>query len=352
MRVCLLFDLTNPLFLFNVMINISLIGVGHLGKIHCKLLKQLSIDNSNINFCGVFDVDKALAENMANEYNVNSFESIDVTIDNSDAVFVVVPTSYHFEIVKQCLQKDKHCFVEKPVVSTIKDALELKKMADEHPKCKIQVGHIERFNPAIVEISKYQPRPMFIEAHRLSQFHTRATDTSVIHDLMIHDIDLVLWLVGSDVKSIDANGLAIITNTIDIANARLKFANGAVANITASRISAKPMRKIRLFQKYSYISIDLQNPSIEAFRLASEGDSNNVVPALMLGEIDKVQSFPIVFVKPDIPQTNAMANEQRTFVDAIINNTNTAVTLQDGIRALEVACEIEKLINAGSQVAQ
>jgi predicted dehydrogenase len=325
---------------------ISIIGTGHLGSIHCKLLKT----NEHIDFVGLYDANSERANAISQEYNVKSFSNIEETILSSDAVIIVVPTVKHFEIANQCLKNGKHCFIEKPVTSTVNEAKELIEISKQNPKLKIQVGHIERFNPAVKSALQYDLNPMFIEAHRLSQFRPRATDVSVIHDLMIHDIDLVMWLVKSKVKSINANGLSVITNTVDIANARICFENGAVANLTASRISANPLRKIRFFQKFGYISVDLSKPNLDVFRLAKEGENNtNAIPASMLGAIDNlselgIPDINIVFEKPEIIPTNAMAEEQNSFINSILNNTNPLVTLEQATVALEVAEEIVKQI--------
>ena len=322
---------------------ISIIGAGYLGNFHCKLLKQ----NQQVDFVGLFDANSERAKQISQEYNVKSFATVEETVLKSDAVFIVVPTVHHFEIAKLCLENGKHCFIEKPVTSTASEAKQLVEIAKQNPKLKIKIGHIERFNPAMKEASKYDLNPMFIEAHRLSQFRPRATDISVVHDLMIHDIDLALWLVKSKIKTISANGISVITNTVDIANARLCFENGAVANLTASRLSATPLRKIRFFQKFSYVAADLSKPDLEVFRLSKEGENNpNAVPASMLGAIDNLSDdMKIVFEKPEIIPTNAMEEEQKSFISSILNDTVPLVTLKEGALALEVAEEIMKQIN-------
>ena len=270
----------------------------------------------------------------------------------SEAVFIVVPTTLHFEIAKKCLEHDKHCFIEKPVTSTTQQAKELLNIEKNKPYLTIQVGHIERFNPTIETLIKNPISPLFIESHRLSQFKLRAIDVSVIHDLMIHDIDLVLWLVNSPIKSIDANGVKVVTNTIDIANARIKFENGTVANLTSSRISAKPMRKMRFFQKSGYFSLDFTTPSIEIFKLTKElpSTSNTENIATMLGGIEELKlNKHIIFEKPIITPSNAIQEEQTSFLTSIINKKVPMVSLIEGYRALEVAEEISNQINNSCQ---
>jgi predicted dehydrogenase len=330
-------------------LKISLIGIGHLGKIHCKLLTENQhIKNNSAQFVGVYDVNTLSAIQIAQQYNINYFNNIDDAISAADAIFIVAPTSFHYEIAKKCLEYGKHCFIEKPVAASIEEAKLLIHTSKQNPNLIIQVGHIERFNPAITAALQYNISPIFIEAHRLSQFRARATDVSVIHDLMIHDIDLILWLVNSPIKNIDANGVAVITNTIDIANARLNFENGTVANITASRISAKPMRKIRMFQNKCYISIDLAKSELDIFRMEDDNGENhpNAIPAAMLGEIDGLyDNSCIILEKPEIIPANAMANEQDAFIESILNETPPLINIVQATKALEVAEEIGKIIN-------
>jgi predicted dehydrogenase len=328
-------------------IKIVVIGTGHLGSIHCKLLKS----NPVVDFIGVYDVNTELARTRAVEYETVVFKSIDDAIKNADAVIIVTPTVSHYSIAMQCITNGKHCFIEKPVTSGIKQAQKLIELANKNPSLKVQVGHIERFNPAIQTALKYNLNPMFIEAHRLSQFRPRATDVSVIHDLMIHDIDIVMWLVKSKVKKIDANGLSVITNTVDIANARIQFENGAVANLTASRLSANPLRKIRFFQRFGYISIDMSKPDLDVFRLAQNDENlKNAIPASMLGAIEnfpinEMPNLNIVFEKPEIMTTNAMVDEHNSFIKSIQEDTEPLVTIKSATIALEVAEKIIKQIN-------
>jgi predicted dehydrogenase len=231
--------------------NISVIGIGHLGMIHAKLLKQ----RDDIALIGISDVSREREEFVAKELDISIHESMDIAIEKSDAVIISASTKAHYDIAKKAIIAGKHCFIEKPITSTYQEAVELITLAESN-NVIVQVGHVERFNPALMSLKSYSIEPLFIEAHRLAQFKPRATDVSVIHDLMIHDIDIVLWMVKSPVKNVDANSVSVLTETADIANARITFENGCVANITASRISAQPMRKMRVFQKNGYMSID------------------------------------------------------------------------------------------------
>jgi hypothetical protein len=243
------------------------------------------------------------------------------------------------------IQSGIHCFIEKPITSTYSESSRLLEEARKH-SVRIQVGHVERFNPALVALKDHELKPLFIEVHRLSQFKPRATDVSVIHDLMIHDIDIILWLVKSKVKKIEANGVAIITETPDIANARITFENGTVANLTASRISASPMRKLRIFQKDAYFSIDFGNQSIEVFKLLDEKPDPAKYPiAVNLGSILETENPKnIVYLKPDVPKFNAIQEEQKSFIASIIDNSTTAVTAQEAAEAVRIAEIIAKKV--------
>src|SRR4030095_76071 len=244
-------------------LKVGLAGCGHLGNIHARLLNEMG---EKINFKGVYDIEESRAVQLARNYNVNPFVSLDKLLDEIDTLIIVTSTPSHFEIAQKALDKNINLFIEKHVTSTLEDAEKLIKLAGK-TKAKIQVGHVERFNPALTSLDSYKLNPMFIESHRLAQFNPRGTDVSVIQDLMIHDIDIILHLVKSPIGKIEANGVAVISNNIDIANARITFANGCVANITSSRISIKKMRKMRIFQPNAYISIDFLNNKSEIFRL-------------------------------------------------------------------------------------
>ncbi len=323
-------------------LKIGVIGTGHLGKIHTKLWAE----NSSVELIGIYDADEVRAQNISKEYNIKSFDSLDEICSNTDAVTISSPTSTHFEIAEYCIKRGIHCFIEKPVTATYAEAEKLISLAKEK-SIIIQVGHVERFNPAISAAQKFNIEPRFIETHRLSQFKPRATDVSVVHDLMIHDIDILLRLVNSPVKSIDANGVNVLTETTDIANARLTFENGAVANITASRITAKPMRKMRIFQKDMYLSIDFAIPELEVFQILNEGEKLAAgSPATMLGSINQgTQNKNIYYLKPEITQVNAISEEQYAFAEAVTKGNPVPVRADEAAEALRVAEIIDGMIN-------
>jgi len=313
------------------MIRIGVIGIGHLGAIHTKLWAN----SPTASLVGIFDVSSSRTEEIAQLHNCISFDSIEAMIDEVDAVTIASTTNTHFEIAKQCIQAGKHCFIEKPITESYQQAQELIALAKEHSVI-LQVGHVERFNPAMVALSEYSVQPKFIEAHRLSQFKPRAIDVSVVHDLMIHDIDIVLWLVQSPVKSIDASGVNVLTPTIDIANARLTFENGCVANLTASRLSVQAMRKIRMFQENTYFSLDFAKSELEIFRIA-DADLPQSQQATMLGTIDAgTIKKSIYYDKPTVTPTNAIEQEHISFVKAIEGIAPIAVTADDGSEALRI----------------
>lgn len=314
--------------------NISVIGIGHLGMIHAKLLKQ----RDDIALIGISDASREREEYVAKELDISIHESMDIAIEKSDAVIISASTKAHYDIAKKAIIAGKHCFIEKPITSTYQEAVELITLAEAN-NVIVQVGHVERFNPALMSLKTYAIEPLFIEAHRLAQFKPRATDVSVIHDLMIHDIDIVLWMVKSPVKNVDANSVSVLTETADIANARITFENGCVANITASRISAQPMRKMRVFQKNGYMSIDFAKPSVDVYRLAEKEEvANTAIPAMMLGEIDAGNSSKsIVFEQPPVPSINAIAEEHAAFIRSIVHGDPIAVTAHEAMEALRIA---------------
>ncbi|TAL68990.1 MAG: Gfo/Idh/MocA family oxidoreductase [Bacteroidetes bacterium] len=316
-------------------IKVSVIGSGHLGSIHTRLWKS----TPNAELIGLYDTDSQRAYKIANENGINIFNSLDNAIQSSDAVTISAPTTFHYDIAEKCIESGVHCLIEKPITSTYNEARKLIELS-KNKNLVVQVGHVERFNPALMALKDYNLNPMFIEAHRLSQFKPRAIDVSVILDLMIHDIDIMLWLVKSKVEKIDANGVAVLTDTPDIANARIKFENGAVANLTASRISANPMRKLRMFQSNAYISIDFGNQEVEVFRLldVDETAEGNAIPANMLGTLEAgLTNKKIVFEKPLVPEINAIAEEQKSFIEAIINGSPAAVSAEEAAEALRIA---------------
>lgn len=319
---------------------VSVVGIGHLGSIHSKLWAN----NSSINLVGLYDTDISKTEKLAPEYNCRAFKSLNEAIDNSDCITIAVPTSLHYEIAMKCIDSGIHCFIEKPITSTYEDAVNLIKKAKEK-NVLIQVGHVERFNPTLFAIKDMKLNPRFIEAHRLAQFKPRATDVSVILDLMIHDIDIVLWLVKSKVSKIDSNAVSVLTNTPDICNARITFENGAVANLTASRISAHPMRKMRIFQQNQYISLDFAEQNVEIFRIVDDFENidHKAIPATMLGTLEAgLKNRKIIYQKPDIPEINAIQEEQIAFINAIKNNLPVPVSAEDAAEALLIAEKISQ----------
>jgi predicted dehydrogenase len=323
-------------------LRIGVAGLGHLGSLHAKML-------STANGCilqAVFDTDAERCAAIAATYNTSAAASYEALLDAVDAVSIATPTPAHFEVAARAIERGKHVFLEKPITETVQQARDLNAMAGAKGVF-IQVGHIERFNPAIVAIDKYKPDPLFVESHRLAQFNTRGSDVPVVLDLMIHDIDIILALVKGKVEKIDASGIAVISEYADIANARLEFDNGCVANITASRISQKQMRKMRLFQKNAYISIDFSKGMSEVFRIVEEGDTT-VTPTTMLGNIDwDSVNRTIGYEIPAVPQNhNPLQYELQLFVDAVNNGTRPIIDGAAAQHALEVAEEIVKKIEA------
>ncbi len=319
------------------MLKIGVFGVGHLGKFHLNNWKEIT----GTELVGFYDPNDEVAKEVADKYQLPRFLNADALIDASDAIDVVAPTNYHFELCEKAIKKGKHVFVEKPLANTMDEARQLVKLAAESG-IKFQVGHVERFNPAFLAIKDMQLNPMFIEVHRLAQFNPRGTEVSVILDLMIHDIDIILSIVKSDVKNISASGVGVMTETPDIANVRIEFHNGCVANLTSSRISMKKMRKIRLFQKDSYIGIDFLNKKTEIIKLKEPQDSN-----LFVFDIETPTGKKTIAISnPVIPEVNAIKKELEEFRNAILQNTKTVVSEMDGLMAMDVAHQIlEKIGN-------
>lgn len=316
-------------------LKIGVIGAGHLGSLHAKMFSQIN----SVELVGVYDIDTSKAENTARGNGTKAYASLESLLSDVHAVSIATTTTAHFAIAQEAMNRGIHAFIEKPVTATIEEARTLVGLA-EAKNVKLQVGHIERFNPAILALEQLKLKPLFIESHRLAQFNPRGSDVAVVLDLMIHDIDLILSLVQSPVTRIDANGVAVVSDSEDIANARLQFENGCVANVTASRISQNKMRKMRLFQHDAYISLDFSQGLAEVFRLVDEGDPN-VKPTMMLGRIDQGQrKRVIVYEQPEVKEVNALKFELELFVNAIQTNTAPPVTGKDGLQALEVAQEI------------
>ena len=313
-------------------LKVGIIGTGHLGKIHTKLIKEVQ----RADLVGIYDKNGDAAKNVAEEIGTQAFESLDDLLKNVNAVSIVATTSAHFELIKKAFENKVHVFVEKPITSTIEEAEAVVKLSAEH-NLKLQVGHIERFNPALLSLDKYKLEPKFIQTDRLAQFNPRGTDVAVVLDLMIHDIDIILSLIKSDVKEVRASGVPVVSENLDIANARIEFENGAVANVTASRISQKKMRKMRMFQKDSYISVDFNSGVSEVFRLISPSDVS-MEHFLSFGEIGVGENKKsVVYEQPEIKEVNALKHELQLFVNAVLDNQSPVVSGEDGLRALKVA---------------
>lgn len=311
------------------MLKVGVFGVGHLGKFHINNWKEIK----EVQLVGFFDPNDAIATEVITKYGLQRFEDAEKLIDLCDIVDVVAPTPFHFDLMVSALRKSKHVFVEKPLVNTMDEASEIVKLAKE-ANVKVQVGHVERFNPAYLAAIKYNLKPMFIEVHRLAQFNPRGTEVSVILDLMIHDIDIVLAIVKSPVKHISASGVAVITDTPDIANVRIEFNNGCVANLTSSRISMKKMRKLRIFQKDAYIGIDFLAKKTEIIKLKEDTDEGVFTFDL---ETPGGNKKTIAVASPAIEDGNAILMELQSFVESIIHNKTPIVSEIDGFMAMETA---------------
>ncbi len=321
------------------MLKIGVLGAGHLGKIHLNCIKQIE----QYELVGFYDPAEETARQVETETGVKCFDSVGSLIDAVDVVDIVTPTVRHFECASEALQKRKHVFIEKPIVATPDEANALKKLADE-AGVKVQVGHVERFNPAFIAAEPFIGEPLFIEAHRLAQFNPRGTDVPVVLDLMVHDLDILLTIVKSAVAHVSASGVSVVSPTPDIANARIEFENGTVANLTASRLSMKYMRKMRIFQKDAYVTVDFLEKKSEIFRINDEVDvSNPLSTTIALADGTEKQ---ITFEMPEIKQINAIKTELESFSDAIVHNTTPVVSIDDGINVLKLAHQILDTVDA------
>lgn len=325
------------------MLKIGVFGVGHLGKFHLNNWKEIS----NVELVGFYDPNEEAAKEVIEKYGLPRFQDPLELMRIVDAVDIVAPTTYHFDLCKMAIRNGRHVFVEKPLANTMDEAREIIKLTRES-NIKFQVGHVERFNPAFMSIAGLELNPMFIEVHRLAQFNPRGTEVSVILDLMIHDIDIILSLVKSEVKHISANGVAVMTETPDIANVRIEFNNGCVANLTSSRISMKRMRKMRLFQKDAYIGIDFLNKKSELIRLKTPEDLNAFTFDL---DTPGGGKKTIAVADLPVPEVNAIKKELEHFRDSILNNTPTTVSEVDGYRAMDVAHQILNKIKTNSIIS-
>ncbi len=316
------------------MLKIGVLGAGHLGKIHIRLIKEIPA----YELVGFFDPSPAVQEAVAKEYGTRAFPSAGALIAACDVVDIVAPTVAHFANAEKAIRQSKHVFIEKPLTNTIDEAKILMRLASE-ANVKVQVGHVERFNPAFLAAKELLSNPMFIETHRLAQFNPRGTDVSVVLDLMIHDIDIVLSLVKANIRRISASGVAVVSETPDIANARIEFDNGAVANLTASRISLKNMRKSRFFRRDAYISVDFLEKAVSHVKLNNvEGEPDPLALTIELGEGKGLKQ--IWFENLNIEPVNAIKMELESFAEAITANTRPMVSIDDGYKALDVAHKI------------
>ncbi len=320
------------------MLKIGVLGAGHLGKIHLRLLQQ----SSKYELVGFYDPIKDNALAVETTFGYKSFDSIESLIEAVDVVDIVTPTLSHYDCAVKAIKAGKHIFLEKPIANSVEEAEEIIRLAEKYG-VKGQVGHVERFNPAFLAVKDKIKQPMFIETHRLAEFNPRGTDVPVVLDLMIHDIDAVLNVVKSKVKNIHATGTSVISDSPDIANARIEFENGCVANITSSRISMKNMRKARFFQKDAYISIDYLDKACEVVKMKDAPETPGDFD-LILQNAEGVKK-QIYYDNPTVSQNNAILDELETFADAIENNTTPIVTLEDGTNALRIAYEIIKCFN-------
>jgi len=315
------------------MLKVGVLGAGHLGKIHLRLLQQ----SEKYELVGFYDENQEYAEKISKEFGYTNFNTIAKLIHAVDVIDIVTPTLSHYKCARAAIKSGKHVFIEKPISNTIEEAEEIIALANEY-NVKGQVGHVERFNPAFIATKNMVENPMFIETHRLAEFNPRGTDVPVVLDLMIHDIDVILSVVNSKVKNISASGVSVISDTPDIANARIEFENGCVANLTASRISMKNMRKTRFFQKDAYISVDFLEKKCEVVKMKDAPE----VPGdfdMILQNAEGIKK-QIYFSNPDVQQNNAILDELETFADAIVNNTTPIVTLDQATEALRVAHQI------------
>jgi predicted dehydrogenase len=315
-------------------IKTAVVGVGHLGRHHARWYKNLP----DSELVGVFDIDAGKSGAVAEELGIPALVSLDELIAKAEAVSVAVPTLNHYEVTEILLKNKVHCLVEKPIASTSEQAAAMIALAKKN-NVVMTVGQIERFNPAVQAIMEHKINPRFIEAHRLAAFNPRGTDVAVILDLMIHDIDLTLHLIKSKIARIEAAAVAVISDTADIANARLTFENGAVANLTASRISLRPMRKLRIFQKSGYYSLDLAEKRADIYRLADDVPANAVGMRIPLGDSGR----EIFYAKAGSSDSDMLRAELQAFLKSIHDNLQPPVAAEEAAEALRVAIEVERV---------
>lgn len=321
------------------MLKVGIFGVGHLGKFHVSNWLKIN----DVELIGFYDPSNEAAAAISKEYKLTRFDSPDALIEACDAVDIIAPTTHHFELCEKAIRKSRHVFVEKPLANDMEEAHKIVKLAKE-ANVKVQVGHVEQFNPAYLALKGYELNPMFIEVHRLAQFNPRGTEVSVILDLMIHDINIILSIVKSDVKNISASGVAVMTDTPDIANVRIEFNNGCVANLTSSRISMKKMRKMRLFQKDAYIGIDFLEKKTEIIKLKDDRDKDAFIFDIETPLGKKV----VAITQPPVQDVNAILLELQAFTQSVLENKPTAVSEVDGLIAMDVAHQILQKIQSAN----
>jgi predicted dehydrogenase len=319
-------------------VNVGVIGVGSLGRHHARWYKRID----DVDLVGVYDVDKDRAKVVADEVGTKVFDSLEELTKQIDAASIAVSTQHHYNVAKNLIENGVHCLIEKPITSTLEQAKELATLAQKN-NIKLTVGHIERFNPAVVALKTHDLNPMFIEAHRLAAFSPRGADVSVILDLMIHDIELCMYLVKSPIERIDASSVAVVSKTADIANARISFANGATANITAGRLSFKAMRKLRIFQSSAYFSLDLAEKQLEVYQLASEKNKNVEGMRISLPAPVGAPAQEIICSKTQSTDTDMLCMELQSFVRSIRDNSDPEICVDQAITALDIALQIEKI---------
>ncbi len=325
-------------------LRIGIVGVGHFGKNHVRSLKDSQFD-----LIGFYDINKTTSDEVEEEFGVKQFPSYAALLKEVDVIDVVVPTLSHFEVAEEAILNGKHVFIEKPVTSSIEEALSLKELSKKY-QVKIQVGHIERFNPAFTAVKDLINKPKFIELHRLGQFHPRNKDVPVVLDLQIHDIDIILNIVQSEPVEIHSSGVEIISDSPDITNSRIRFKNGCVVNMTSSRISMKQMRKLRLFQPHAYISIDFLEKKAEVVQVNNVTEKVDDPFALIMDLGEGKPKKQIFFEKPEVKPVNAMVEELNSFYNAIINDTQPEVSIDDGYSALKLAMEIIEKMNSDIEI--
>lgn len=320
---------------------IGVLGAGHLGQVHIKLLKSISY----FQLIGFYDPDQDKADHVKESYGITAYDSIEALLDDISVVDIVTPTLSHFKCAEQAIRQGKHVFIEKPMTNTAEEAETLLKLVQE-AGVKAQVGHVERYNPAYLSALQYDLKPVFIESHRLATFQPRGTDVSVVLDLMIHDIDIALSLVGSTIRYISASGVGVVSDNPDIASVRIEFSNGAVANLTASRISLKQERKMRIFQKSAYVTIDFQDKKANVFKMRDKSELGEHPYYMEINTGNGNSPKVISYESPESPEVNAIQMELESFAKAIEENKEPQVSVEEGYEALMVAHKIIDKVNA------